>query len=94
MRSEYFTRNEAVASVKDGVLRIPDNKTVLDPDFAFFVVRKDLPKVHTLIIPASVTTIITMRGDESSGPYGYNDNPFSEIIVEKDNPNYASKNAH
>ena len=91
MRSEYFTREEAVCCAKDGVLRVPDSKTVLDPDFAFFVVREDLPKVHTLIIPASVTTISTMRGDKSSGPYGYSNNPFSEIIVETGNPNYTSK---
>lgn len=91
MRNQTFTRKEAVNYVKEGVLQIPDDKTVLDPDFAFFVVREDLPKVHTLIIPASVTTILTMRGDVSSGPYGYNNNPFSEIIVDSDNPNYASK---
>ena len=91
MKSEYFTRNEAVCCVKEGILQIPDGKTVLQPDFAFFVVREDLPKVHTLMIPASVTTILTMRGDESSGPYGYRNNPFSEIIVDNDNPNYASK---
>lgn len=91
MRSEFFTRKEAVCCVKEGILRIPDGKTVLCPDFAFFVVREDLPKVHTLIIPASVTAIPTMRGDESSGPYGYSNNPFSEIIVDSDNPNYASK---
>ena len=91
MKREYFTREEAVCCVKEGVLRIPDNKTFLAPDFAFFVVRGDLPKVHTLIIPASLTTDFGMRGDPSRGPYGYSNNPFSEIIVEKDNPRYASK---
>ena len=91
MRDQYFTREEAVSCVKEGVLRIPDGKTVLDRDFAFFVVREDLPKVHTLIIPASVTSIPAMRGDQSSGPYGYSNNPFSEIIVDGDNPKYASK---
>ena len=41
MRRECFTRKDAVCCAKEGVLRIPDNKTILDPDFAFFVVRKD-----------------------------------------------------
>ena len=89
--STRFTRAEAVAGVRDGILVIPEGKTSLDFDFAFFVVRDDLPKVHTLVIPSSVTRIASMRGDHSSGPYGYPNNPFSAVVVSEDNPNYASR---
>ena len=89
--STRFTRAEAVAGVRDGILVIPEGKTSLDFDFAFFVVREDLPKVHTLVIPSSVTRIASMRGDHSSGPYGYPNNPFSAVVVSEDNPNYASR---
>ena len=73
-----FNRNDAIKCTKDEVLVIPEGYTVLDCDFAFFVVREDLPRVKTLWIPASVTYIETMRGDPSCGPYGYKNNPFSE----------------
>ena len=89
--STRFTRAEAVASVRDGILVIPEGKTSLDFDFAFFVVRDDLPKVHTLVIPSSVTRIASMSGDPSSGPYGYQNNPFSAVVVSEDNPHYASR---
>ena len=86
-----FTREEAAACVRDGVLTVPENKTTLCADFAFFVVREDLPRVHTLRIPASVKRIESMRGDCSMGPYGYKNNPFSKISVAEENPYYASR---
>ncbi len=89
--TERLSRSEAVDCVKDGVLIIPDSKKILDLDFAFFVVREDLPHIHTLIIPASVINIVSMRGDRSLGLYGYKGNPFSEIVVAEDNQKYSSK---
>ncbi len=44
--TERLSRSEAVDCVKDGVLIIPDSKKILDLDFAFFVVREDLPHIH------------------------------------------------
>lgn len=85
-----FTRNDAVNYTESLLLRIPDGFTHLNSDFAYFVVREDLPRVKTLIIPASVTLVETMRGDCSSGPYGYMNNPFSEIIVDERNEHFAS----
>ena len=85
-----FDRNDAIKCTKDEVLVIPEGYTVLDCDFAYFVVREDLPRVKTLWIPASVTYIETMRGDPSCGPYGYKNNPFSDIAVDEDNKVYAS----
>ena len=32
MKNQYFTRKEAVSCVKDGVLQIPDDITVLYPE--------------------------------------------------------------
>lgn len=85
-----FSRKDAIECVKDGVLEIPSKYDETDVDFAFFVVRSDLPHVRKLIIPSSITNIQTMRGDYSEGPYGYKDNPFEEIQVSRKNPNYAS----
>ena len=90
MQNAMFTRKEAVECTVDGVLRVPEGKTVLDSEFAYFVVREDLPRVHTLIIPKTVTLIESMRGDMSEGPFGYAGNPFSKIIVEEGNKNYKS----
>ena len=89
--SYLLTRREAIALVNDGVLAVPEGKTVLDADFAFFLVRSDMPRVQKLIIPASVTDIMSMRGDLSSGPFGYAGNPFSEIVVARRNKRYASE---
>ena len=88
---QLFRRNDAVNCTKDGILEIPEGFSHLDIDFAYFVVREDLPKVHTLIIPKTVVCIDTMRGDASMGPYGYRNNPFSKIIVDEENPIYCSK---
>lgn len=88
--TKRFTREDAINYTENFVLRIPKEFTHLEADFAYFVVRSDLPKVRTLMIPASVTHIDTMRGDYSEGPYGYRNNPFSEIIVDKKNKNFAS----
>lgn len=91
MLSKRFTREDAIDNTVDGVLRIPEEFTILEVDFAYFVVREDLPRVHTLIIPKTVELIESMRGDYSSGPYGYKDNLFSSIIVDKKNRNYTSE---
>ena len=42
-----FNRNDAIKCTKDEVLVIPEGYTVLDCDFAYFVVREDLPRVKT-----------------------------------------------
>lgn len=85
-----FKRSDAIKCTEDEVLIIPEDFTYLEADFAYFVVRRDLPRVKTLHIPAAVTYIETMRGDCSCGPYGYRNNPFSEIIVDEKNMNYKS----
>lgn len=85
-----FIREEAIEYTKDGILTVPEGVTTLDYEFAFFVVRADLPRVHTLIIPKSVTLIESMRGDFSEGPLGYSGNPFAEIVVHPKNQHYAS----
>lgn len=85
-----FTREDAISCSEDLLLSIPEGFTHLEADFAYFVVRSDLPKVKTLVIPASVTCIETMRGDMSSGPFGYENNPFSEIIVDEENDHFTS----
>ena len=87
----HFNRDKAVDFTKDGVLEIPEGYTTLGASFAYFVVRWDLPRVHTLKIPKTVNYIESMRGDLSSGPYGYFNNPFSQIIVDEENENYCSK---
>lgn len=88
---KYFSRADAIKYTKDGILEIPEGFTDLDADFAFFVVREDLPRVHTLAIPQTVAHIYTMRGDCSEGPYGYRYNPFCQIIVDRENEYFYSK---
>lgn len=89
-RMKSFGRKEAIECTKNGTLEIPEGTVKLAVDFAYFVVREDLPRVHTLMIPASVMKIDSMRGDYSSGPYGYRNNPFSKIIVDEANEAYCS----
>ena len=67
---KIFSRADAMKYTKDGMLEIPEGFTDLDADFAYFVVREDLPKVHTVAIPKTVEHIDTMRGDCSQGPFG------------------------
>lgn len=85
-----FTRKDAINCTDNQLLHIPEGYTFLDVDFAYFVVRADLPRVQTLIIPSTVTHIATMSGDCSCGPYGYKDNPFSEILVDERNEKFSS----
>lgn len=86
-----FSRTQAIQYTKEGILEIPEGAEILSVDFAYFVVRSDLPRVHTLKIPRTVTRIESMRGDYSSGPYGYKKNPFSQIIVDEENEHYCSE---
>lgn len=89
--THLFTREDALRNTKDGTVTIPEGKTRLDYDFAYFLVRKDMPRVHTLIIPEWVEVIESMRGDMSSDAYGYRNNPFREIIVDPRNTHYLSR---
>lgn len=87
----FATREDAIRWVDDrGILTVPEGVTDITEDFAFFVSRPDLPHVRVLVIPASVRQIETLCGDADAGPYGFDDNPFCEIIVAKDNPRYKS----
>lgn len=86
-----FTRDDAIKYTDQFLLRIPEGVTLLAFDFAYFVVRSDLPSVKTLMIPSSVSCIESMRGDFSIGPYGYQNNPFSEIIVDEQNEHFTSR---
>ena len=88
---KIFSRADAMKYTKDGILEIPEGFTDLDADFAYFVVREDLPKVHTVAIPKTVEHIDTMRGDCSQGPYGYANNPFCQIVVDRENKKFCSQ---
>ena len=51
---KIFSGADAMKYTKDGILEIPEGFTDLDADFAYFVVREDLPKVHTVAISKTV----------------------------------------